>query len=154
MLIKQSQIGLRQREYLWRVAGLWTLFCAAVFIAASWVSVAFMAGPISFFVGCGSVTVCCDLHGEWQTPRFRCAAVFLGYHWAPFFEVGKGYLIIELPIWMLWSMIMLALLLLQRRWPRAVEAGQRWCAECGYDLTGNRSGSCPECGRQVRDPKL
>jgi hypothetical protein len=26
------------------------------------------------------------------------------------------------------------------------------CSECGYDLTGNRSGTCPECGVHV-NPK-
>jgi len=24
------------------------------------------------------------------------------------------------------------------------------CVQCGYDLTGNESGRCPECGRDVR----
>ena len=30
---------------------------------------------------------------------------------------------------------------------------RRWrglCLECGYDLTGNRSGRCPECGGRLR----
>ncbi|HUN82210.1 MAG TPA: hypothetical protein VMV81_11955, partial [Phycisphaerae bacterium] len=26
------------------------------------------------------------------------------------------------------------------------------CVQCGYDLTGNTSGTCPECGRVMRDP--
>lgn len=25
-----------------------------------------------------------------------------------------------------------------------------WCLECGYDLQGNRSGRCPECGVRFR----
>jgi hypothetical protein len=25
-----------------------------------------------------------------------------------------------------------------------------WCLECGYDLTGNRSGRCSECGTRFR----
>ena len=28
--------------------------------------------------------------------------------------------------------------------------GPGFCAECGYDLTGNVSGICPECGRAIR----
>jgi len=27
------------------------------------------------------------------------------------------------------------------------------CAECDYDLTGNTSGVCPECGSPVNDPE-
>jgi hypothetical protein len=27
-----------------------------------------------------------------------------------------------------------------------------WCVYCGYDLTGNRSGRCPECGMRFRRP--
>ena len=33
------------------------------------------------------------------------------------------------------------------RWHEAAErAGQGRCPHCGYDLTGNVSGVCPECG--------
>ena len=40
--------------------------------------------------------------------------------------------------------IVLTALLVRRRRPRPGR-----CAECGYDLTGNESGVCPECGRKV-----
>jgi rubrerythrin len=33
----------------------------------------------------------------------------------------------------------------QRRWP---------CDHCGYDLTGNESGTCPECGAPSPTPKV
>lgn len=33
---------------------------------------------------------------------------------------------------------------------KAVDSGK--CAGCGYDLTGNVSGRCPECGTPVRIP--
>ena len=26
------------------------------------------------------------------------------------------------------------------------------CQKCGYDLTGNESGTCPECGKEVESP--
>lgn len=32
-----------------------------------------------------------------------------------------------------------------RRWHRRRRGG---CAKCGYDLTGNTSGACPECGTE------
>ena len=34
-----------------------------------------------------------------------------------------------------------------RRWWRKRNG---WCLECGYDLTGNRSGRCSECGHRFR----
>ncbi|HPD31202.1 MAG TPA: RDD family protein [Phycisphaerae bacterium] len=30
----------------------------------------------------------------------------------------------------------------------------RYCRVCGYDLTGNISGRCPECGTEIRDREL
>ena len=33
-----------------------------------------------------------------------------------------------------------------RTWRRKLKG---WCLECGYDLRGNRSGRCPECGTRV-----
>ena len=33
-----------------------------------------------------------------------------------------------------------------RRWWRARRAAPGHCQRCGYDLTGNQSGVCPECG--------
>ncbi len=34
------------------------------------------------------------------------------------------------------------------RW-RTVQRGGRYCADCGYDLTGNVSGRCSECGEAI-----
>ena len=34
-----------------------------------------------------------------------------------------------------------------RRWRRR---RMGWCLKCGYDLTGNESGTCPECGTERR----
>ena len=36
-----------------------------------------------------------------------------------------------------------------RRWPRSRKGR---CLKCGYDLTGNVSGTCPECGTEVKQP--
>jgi uncharacterized paraquat-inducible protein A len=37
----------------------------------------------------------------------------------------------------------------RRRRPRKPRGRQGVCSECGYDLTGNVSGRCPECGLPV-----
>lgn len=36
-----------------------------------------------------------------------------------------------------------------RQWRRRRNG---WCLTCGYDLRGNRSGRCPECGTRLRRP--
>ncbi|MGD8454235.1 MAG: hypothetical protein PVJ57_20670 [Phycisphaerae bacterium] len=36
------------------------------------------------------------------------------------------------------------------RWKNA-EIGGRYCVQCQYDLTGNVSGRCPECGLELTD---
>lgn len=33
---------------------------------------------------------------------------------------------------------------------RQGRAARGYCVNCGYDLTGNESGRCPECGERVR----
>jgi ABC-type ATPase with predicted acetyltransferase domain len=52
-----------------------------------------------------------------------------------------------LPLWIpfLFFFILTSYLWLTDR--RRYAAGR--CAECGYDLTGNTSGVCPECGTQT-----
>ena len=35
------------------------------------------------------------------------------------------------------------------RWIFRAELVPEECAKCGYDLTGNKSGVCPECGRSA-----
>ncbi len=62
--------------------------------------------------------------------------------WAPMtFQRGTG---LRLPIWILLLVSALPTAYLfwrDRRYPRG------HCQGCGYDLTGNVSGVCPECGR-------
>jgi len=37
-----------------------------------------------------------------------------------------------------------------RRWRRRLRLAAGYCSACGYDLTGNVSGVCPECGPSAR----
>lgn len=41
----------------------------------------------------------------------------------------------------------------RRRTRRLVRYARGLCTHCGYDLTGNLSGTCPECGTQHRYPE-
>jgi hypothetical protein len=41
-------------------------------------------------------------------------------------------------------------LYMRMRWRLVDDIASRFCVLCGYDLTGNESGSCPECGHLIR----
>lgn len=67
---------------------------------------------------------------------------------------GKGYRTTEVAFPLSLSTIVLAL---SGTIPFALGPAQRWrrkrngcCVDCGYNLSGNRSGRCPECGMRLR----
>ena len=54
----------------------------------------------------------------------------------PDWELATALLV--LPVFTFWQW---------RRWKKIVSPSG--CTECGYNLTGNTSGTCPECGTPV-----
>ena len=54
---------------------------------------------------------------------------------------------IEFPIYALFAAVAIPTLLVWRFWPNPVKPGH---CRCGYDLHGNTSGVCPECGVEVQ----
>jgi len=60
---------------------------------------------------------------------------------------------VHLPLWFLFLLFAIkptwSLIAWQRRRKRAAAPGHPLCTECGYDLHGNTSAVCPECGREV-----
>jgi hypothetical protein len=69
-----------------------------------------------------------------------------GIQWLPSVDHSSGIMVV-VPIWMLLVVIAIPTAFLwvrdRRRFPRG------HCQACGYNLTGNVSGVCPECGRKV-----
>jgi hypothetical protein len=66
-------------------------------------------------------------------------------HWNWWFSLKllNNYLAIDIPLWVFMALLgtpTACLWRLDRRRPPEV------CAKCGYDLTGNTIGVCPECG--------
>lgn len=64
--------------------------------------------------------------------------------WPWQYEIGPLIVVVWMPvglITMFWALDRLGWL------PRRYEAGH--CKQCGYNLTGNVSGVCPECGTKV-----
>jgi hypothetical protein len=71
----------------------------------------------------------------------RAAVVFLG----PWDELLIS-VAITIPLVLAYSASRAAFAVI--RWKRVDDDG-RFCATCGYNLTGNLSGVCPECGTPV-----
>jgi hypothetical protein len=86
--------------------------------------------------------------GSWRTaigPRPRPPFGFSGSQWL----VESSYF--RLPVWPLATLLMIPPIRDSIRERRRLRRKKRnECLECGYNLTGNISGLCPECGMPVR----
>ena len=51
------------------------------------------------------------------------------------------------PLWVPFLAVAVPTLLVWRFWPKPVKPGH---CRCGFNLTGNQSGKCPECGVEVQ----
>jgi len=76
--------------------------------------------------------------------------------WLPFFDPSgqdarnwNGVPLVILPLWIPFLIVAIPTGVLWRR-DRRIPQGH--CQECGYSLTGNTSGVCPECGTAVNSP--
>jgi hypothetical protein len=62
----------------------------------------------------------------------------------PTLKQGPGYFRMALPLCVPFLVLLIPTLLLWRRERRKLRPG--FCRVCDYDLTGNTTGRCPECG--------
>ena len=71
------------------------------------------------------------------------------WKWTPKYLASKGNRLLTLPCWipLLFVGLPTAILFWRDR-RRRIPAAH--CQKCGYDLTGNTSGRCPECGAAVK----
>ena len=60
---------------------------------------------------------------------------------------GELWVYLEVPLYALFAAVAIPTLLVWRFWPKPVKPGH---CRCGYNLTGNTSGVCPECGVEVQ----
>jgi len=74
--------------------------------------------------------------------------------WRPSLRIEPGFVFVRLPLWIPLLTILSAITVLWLAEARYRQPGH--CRACGYDLTGNTSGVCPEGGLSIwngRDPK-
>lgn len=69
----------------------------------------------------------------------------------PSLETGARHTWLHVPPWLILALLVLPTALLWRLDHRRPQPGR---CHCGYNLTGNTSGRCPECGRvaKAREP--
>ena len=78
-------------------------------------------------------------------------SVFGRYRWTPHVSVlgsakcGTGA--VSIPCWNLFIVLAAGTFWAWMRSPGRHKSGH--CQKCGYDLTGNVSGRCPECGERI-----
>ncbi len=65
--------------------------------------------------------------------------------WRPFVDRRTAFFFLTIPLWIPTLLIAIPSFLLWRR-NRKLPEGH---CNCGYNLTGNMSGVCPECGRKL-----
>ena len=83
-------------------------------------------------------------HGNWGNfSKHWCISRSL----VPFMDAGNGFHEVGLPTWALFAANSIPTYWLWRGMPRGI--GKNRCIHCRYDLTGNLTGTCPECGEGV-----
>ncbi len=130
-----------------RTFTLWTgttlsLLIAAVFVASAWWYVAFQASTpfgTAIYLAAGSVMIVAE-----QTANVPLAVQGSDEglsRWNSWHGTWSVYLTV--PLYAVFAAVAVPTLLVWRFGPKPVKPGH---CRCGYDLTGNESGVCPECG--------
>jgi len=131
-----------------------TAACAVVFIwllAGSWNEVYLRAGNARLSFQRGGVAVWWDVQslpmtGYTVTP---VGPYFQAPLWVEHTRGGVRGLLV--PYWSILLPILAACGWLMRPRPKPAAFA---CLACGYDLRGNQSGTCPECGAVIPDERL
>ncbi|TWT41260.1 hypothetical protein RAS1_39540 [Phycisphaerae bacterium RAS1] len=141
----------RRRRWVWAVA---TLALAAIYVRSAFHPGVALYAPI----GCLGITDGLLAVGWWPLPppgrpRMSFEVGNFGFHlhamrwWFAFAgTLTSGWL--HIPLWILLLPSAAVTVFVWRKRERIASA----CEQCGYDLTGNVSGRCPECGAPATAP--
>ena len=142
-----------------RTLTLWTgallsVLIAATFVVSGWWGIVFQVPkPSGPGVAVNSGVIVVAIAHMWS-PGFAVERIPLSPaydprwpHWRSWNSWAVSLPIIIFPIYALFLAVAIPTLLVCRFWSKPVKSG---CCRCGYDLTGNTSGVCPECGVEVQ----
>jgi len=96
----------------------------------------------SGYLGYGT-WVCLPRDLGWHATRIRPASP----RWKPLYYPSTAGTQVFIPLWIPFLIVAIPTGLLWYRDRRPIPPGH--CQKCGYNLTGNVSGVCPECGEKV-----
>ncbi|MCC6359139.1 MAG: hypothetical protein IT450_10360 [Phycisphaerales bacterium] len=137
------------------------LVVAAVAVCVRWTAACFhTAGDVLFVLSGGGLSISwyeggemddgmtgyfvqtLPAHSSWIEGVRSLASTILPSH----ASIAPAHVIV-IPLWLLFVLFGAPAAWIWRRDCRRIKPGR--CPNCGYDLTGNVSGTCPECGRAV-----
>jgi hypothetical protein len=138
-----------RRPLLLRSLLVCSILSAALWLLSIWITVRVGLGSVHVSLHRGMVRISTNnvalyehqFHDNWLSCHFtpiECPASF-GLHW-PYRDGTITGFQVGVPLFAIWAPgAVLVGVLLRRRPPPG-------CCTCGYDLTGNVTGRCPECG--------
>ncbi len=149
---------IRRRSRARRIAK-WTGLVLSVLIFLAWVvsigrDIGYIAGDrycIALTAGAACVAVTSVVEEYWQPWRWRPGWVY----WLPFgswvaehsgMPGGKLISVLDCVVCPLWIPLLIIAVPTVIAWRRDRKPPPGHCKICGYNLTGNVSGRCPECG--------
>lgn len=68
------------------------------------------------------------------------------FSWWFNFDLNSDYIIFAVPLWLFFLLTAIPTYILWRYYKNYPD---NCCQECGYNLTGNTTGKCPECGVKI-----
>jgi hypothetical protein len=140
-----------RRVLKWAGLGVCVVIVAAFITSLRWeIGVVAPPGGLTLWLGCIHITDLAQFgQHEWHVDdhgRFAWREVARGPAWIPWSYSLFGFPAVVVPLWILLLIIALPTALL---WYRDRRPPKGCCQGCGYNLRGNVSGICPECGESV-----
>ncbi len=143
------------RASKWVLTGL-GLVCLAIwaYAATHWVGVRYPGWSIKFSTGAFHFNLYRRVLSKssgppnWSHQRMPLQIEIMPWTYGVFWgQQYRGYVAVHMPLWIPFAATALPACLLWRLDRRRYPKGH--CRKCGYNLTGNVSGRCPECGEAI-----
>ena len=158
--MKRTRPATRFRRFVKRLAMTATILLAATWLGTLWWRLSFVSPGNNYEIAAstGALRVDWIPFAERGIVKLTFSAgfhfsrqYFIRHKWLPSISIRGCPGNVVIPLWLPTAVALGAVAVLwwpdlRARW-YGWRLGPNHCLECGYDLTGNVSGRCPECGR-------